>query len=89
MEGVDMKTDATKMGLAVASAFAVIWVICSVLVWVMPDLMMQMSGHMVHSDLSGMGWQMNGQGVFIGLLAWSATAGFIAWLAAAIYNKLV
>jgi len=48
-----------------------------------------MSGHMVHSDLSGMGWQMNGQGVFIGLLAWSATAGFIAWLAAAIYNKLV
>lgn len=83
-----MRTDATKLALAVAVAFAMVWLICSVMVWVFPGQMMRMSSHMVHGDLSGMSWQLSGQGFFIGLLGWSASAGFIAWLAAVVYGRL-
>ena len=84
-----MKLDSLKIGYATAIAFASVWLICSVLVWTMPSMMLGMSGHMVHADLSGMGWQMSPIGFLVGLLSWSIVAGGIASLIALVYNKLV
>jgi hypothetical protein len=85
-----MKIDAAKFGLACAITFAVLWVVCSLLVMVMPNGMMQMSGHMIHGDVSGfMSWNMNMHGVLMGLIGWSISAGISGWLIAVIYNKLM
>lgn len=84
-----MKINATKMGVAAAITFAIVWVICSLLVWALPANMMIMSGHMVHGDLSAMTWHMSVGGVFIGFVIWSVVAGFIAWFIATVYNWLV
>jgi hypothetical protein len=84
-----MKLDAINFGLASAAAFSILWVICSLLVITIPTGMMQMSGDMVHGDLSSMQWSMGVQGIFIGLIGWSILAGVTGWLIAVIYNKLL
>jgi hypothetical protein len=84
-----MKINVVKIGLASAVAFGIAWVICSLLVLAFPFMMLGMSGHMVHSDLSSMSWHMTAYGILVGLFAWSITAGLVAALIAFIYNKLV
>ena len=84
-----MKLDAVKFGVSTAIAFALVWIVCSLLVLSLPSLMMNMSGHMVHGDLSSMGWHMTGIGFLAGLFAWSFVAGITAGLVAYIYNKLI
>lgn len=83
-----MKIDSTKIGIATASAFAIIWVICSLLVATLPGAMMGMSGHMVHADLDMMQWSMGLGGLVTGLVAWSLVSGATAWLIATIYNLM-
>ena len=86
-----MKLNATKFGLACAISTALLWVICSIFVMLMPVGMMEMSGDMLHMDLSrmNMNWDMGLHGLFTGLIAWVIGAGFSGWLIAAIYNKLL
>lgn len=84
-----MKLNAAKFGLAAAISFGVAWIICALLVMLMPGMMMSMSGHMVHMELADMGWHLTLAGVLLGLVAWSVSAGFIGWLLAWIYNRLV
>ena len=84
-----MKIDAIKLGFATAAVFAVAWVICSLFILGMPGSMMQMTGDMVHADLSQMGWQLDFTGFAFGLLAWSLGAGLIAVAIAATYNRLI
>ena len=84
-----MKLDAVKFGMAFAIASAILWIICSLFVWVLPSMMMEMSGHMVHGDLSQMGWSLSLTGVLIGLVTWSILAGITGWLIAYIYNRLM
>ncbi len=84
-----MKIDAVKFGLATAAAFAIVWLVCSVLVWSMPSMMMDMTGNMMHSDWSRIGWQMTGVGVIIGMIGWSVGSGLTAWLLATVYNRLL
>jgi hypothetical protein len=84
-----MKPDVLKIGYAVAITFALVWLICSVLVWGLPSMMSEMSGHMVHSDLSEVVWHMSPAGFVVGLVSWSVIAGGIAALVTFTYNKLV
>ena len=84
-----MKLDATKLGLATAIVFAVIWVICSALVVLLPGIMMQMSGHALHADLGGASWSMNWVGFIVGLVVWSVFGGALTWGIAAVYNRLI
>ncbi|TKB50524.1 hypothetical protein FCL40_05075 [Ferrimonas sediminicola] len=84
-----MSLNATKFGLASAVAFAGFWIVCSLLVWVLPSMMMDMTGHMTHGDWSQMGWHLSVGGVLIGLIAWSVVAGLLGWLLATIYNRLL
>jgi hypothetical protein len=84
-----MKLDAMKFGMATAIVFGLFWIACSVLVMMLPSVMMDMSGHMIHGDMSGMSWHMTISGVVIGLIIWSVFAGFIAGLIAHVYNKMI
>lgn len=84
-----MKLDAIKIGYATGIAFALIWLVCGLLVLGLPSMMLGMSGHMVHGDFSNMEWHMSGLGFIYGLLAWSIIGGIIATIIAYIYNKLI
>lgn len=84
-----MKLDTVKFGLASAGAFAILWLVCSLIVWLMPSMMMAVSGHMVHADLSQMGWHLTIGGVLAGLVGWAVSAGVTAMLIAKIYNQLI
>ena len=89
IEEGEMKLDAIKLGLATAIAFGFAWIICSLFVVMTPGGMMQMSGHMVHSDFEGMRWSLQWTGFFVGLATWSLFSGLFAWAIAAIYNRLL
>ena len=84
-----MKLDAIKLGLATAIAFGFAWIICSLFVVMTPGGMMQMSGHMVHSDSEGMRWSLQWTGFFAGLATWSLISGLFAWAIAVICNRLL
>jgi len=84
-----MKLDAMKFGMATAIVFGLFWIACSVLVMMLPSVMMDMSGHMIHGDMSGMRWHMTISGVVIGLMIWSLFAGLTAGLIAQFYNKML
>lgn len=83
-----MKLDAIKLGLAGAITAATLWLLCSLLVGVMPSMMLSMSGDMLHMQLHEMGWHLTLSGVLTGLVAWSFVAGVTGWLLATIYNRL-
>jgi len=83
-----MKLDAMKLGLASAISAAVLWVICSFLVMLLPAMMIGMSGDMLHMQLNDMGWHLSFSGVVKGLIAWIVMAGVTGWLVAAVYNRL-
>lgn len=83
-----MKLNANKLALAAAISFAVLWVLCSLLVVSFPNQSMHVSNAMMHSSMSWQ-WDMQWLGLLIGLIAWSLTAGVSAWLIATIYNCLL
>ncbi len=83
-----MKINPLNFGLASAITMAVVWIICSLLVWTMPGAMMNTTGNMVHMDMNKFGWMLSPIGFFWGLIVWSIFAGIFAWLLAAIYNML-
>lgn len=83
-----MKINALNFALASAITAAIVWLVCSLLVWMMPGAMMTTTGNMVHMDMSRFGWMFSPTGVIWGLVVWSLFAGIFAWLLAAIYNYL-
>ena len=83
-----MKIHAIQFGIALALTFAIIWVVCSLLVWLLPAISLEITGHMVHANLAPMGWHLSLSGVLIGLVGWSLVAGITGFLLAYIYNCL-
>lgn len=81
-----MKINENAFAIACASAFGIVWVVCSLIVIAMPDMMSNMSSNMVHADGAGMGLHMSFWGVLIGGLLWIVFAGVVGWLIAKIYN---
>ena len=84
-----MKIDAIKFGLACAIALAIAWVVCSGFVMFTPESMMEISGNMIHMDLSTMGWDMGAHGLLVGMMAWALVGGLTGATVATIYNRLV
>lgn len=83
-----MKINALNIALASAITTAVVWIICSLLVWSLPGAMMNLTGNMMHMEMSKGGWALSPLGILWGLIAWSLFAGIFAWLLATIYNLL-
>jgi hypothetical protein len=83
-----MKLNAMKFGLASSISASILWLICSVLVMIMPGMMMSMSGDMVHMELNDMSWQLSVFGVAVGMVGWFVMAGAMGWMLAYIYNRL-
>ena len=84
-----MKLNANALGLSAAGTVAIIWVLCSLVVVLLPGISTTISGYMMHTDFSGMQWNMNVTGFFIGLVIWAIGAYVVGWLLATIYNRLV
>lgn len=83
-----MNINANKFAIAVACAFLIVWMICSLLVMVMPVSMSNMTGHMLHTQWEPMGWHISLIGVLFGGVLWAVLSGATAWLTARIYNRL-
>lgn len=84
-----MSINTQKFGLASAITFAVLWIVCSVIVMLLPHQSMSVTGAMMHSDLAQWQWDMHFSGLVIGFFAWSLIAGITGWLLATIYNRLM
>ncbi len=84
-----MKLNAGKFAIAGGITSGILWIICSLMVWGMPDAMMSMGGYMMHENYSDMHWQMGFGGILFGLIGWGLVGTVICGLFAAIYNKLV
>lgn len=78
-----------KFAIASALCAGLFWVGCSALVALFPNLMVQMTAHMFHVDLTQIGWTLTWFGFLIGLLAWVTLAGGAGMLLSVIYNRLV
>ena len=84
-----MKLVAGKFAMAAAIVTAILWTICSAVVFAMPMGSMRMTGYMMHADVGPMTWAFSGVGFFVGLVVWSVAAGLAAWALATIYNRLL
>ena len=82
-----MLLDTKRFTLAAAIASVIIWLFCSLIVFLFPEVSMRVTGDMMHSDFSMMSWQLTPLGVIVGLLGWVVTASLCACLLATIYNK--
>ena len=83
-----MKINSLKFGLASAVTAAVVWIICSLLIWIMPGAMMNMTTNLFHMEMGKSGFVLTPIGVIWGLVGWSLFAGIFAWILATIYNLL-
>ena len=83
-----MTSNPVKLGIASAIAFAILWIICSAIVYVSPGPMIEVSGHMIHADLSTLSWTLTWPGFIMGLIGWMVVAGVTSWLIALIYKLL-
>lgn len=83
-----MKLDTMRFAAAWAFAFAVLWIVCSILVWAAPSMMATMTGHMLHIDMAAWPWVMTFGGVIAGLVTWTIVAGITGAFVAITYNFL-
>jgi len=83
-----MKLDANRLGISLGGATALIWIICSTLVAILPSPMMLITGHMLHANMQDLGWTLTLAGFFVGLVSWTICGTATGWLIAKIYNRL-
>ena len=83
-----MTLNANKLFMATAVVFALLWIICSALIAVVPDMMLTATGFMVHAEFETFRWSLTGVGFAGGLVLWSLLPGITVWLVAAVYNRL-
>ena len=83
-----MKINALNFALASTITAAVVWIICSLLIWMMPGPMMNLTTNLFHMEMGKSGFVISPIGVIWGLVGWSLFAGIFAWILATIYNLL-
>ncbi len=84
-----MKLNPNKFAATSATAFALLWVICSATVYLLPESMMTITGHMMHGDFSSMSWTLIWAGFVVRFIAWVFCAWIIALLIVIIYKRLL
>lgn len=83
-----MTLNASKLFLATVIVFALLWIICGALVALIPDLMLTMTGYMVHAEFETFRWSLTLVEFVGGLVLWSLIPGITVWLIAALYNRM-
>ena len=58
-----MKINALNFALASAITAAVVWIICSLLVWMIPGAMMNMTTNLFHLEMAKSGFTLSPLGV--------------------------
>lgn len=84
-----MKLHSLKFAIAASLTTAIIWLICSTIVLLLPDMSMIMAGDMIHMNTRVMMWSLTFSGFISGLILWSASIGISAWFFAVIYNLML
>lgn len=84
-----MKIDSIKFALTAAITAVVVWIVCSAVVFLLPKMMLSLSGNMIHMNLDRIGWHLSLSGIVMGLFGWFFISGIIAWLFAKTYNALI
>lgn len=84
-----MTLSSSKFALAAILTTAIVWVICSLLVFLFPLGTMMASGNMLHMNTQEMMWLLTWSGFITGLIVWSLSVGLSAWVFALIYNRLI
>lgn len=82
-----MKIRENVFAFACAASFSFVWVVSSLFIITMPDMMSPMAGNIMFSDWQGMIWNVPLLGVVIGGALWALFAGVLGWLIASIYNR--
>lgn len=82
-----MTLDPKSLALASGATATILWIFCSALVFILPGMMMGMTGDMMHADMSQMSWTLNIFGFLIGLILWAVLAMATGWLIATFYNR--
>ena len=78
-----------KLRLSLAASFGVgvLWLFCSLFVWIAPVLSSELTGHMLHTD-SQMEWRLTVPGVLIGGLIWMVMVFVFVLSSAFIFERL-
>lgn len=82
-----MSLDAKILAMSFGSTTVVLWMVCSVLVVLMPGPTMSMAAHMLHGDMAEFSWTLTWTGFFIGLVSWTVCAAAAGWLIGWFYNR--
>ncbi len=83
-----MNLDQKNLALSFGGTIAVLWIICSALVALIPGPTGTLMGHMVHGNLEGYSWTLSWAGFFMGLVSWVLSAAAAGWLIGWSYNRL-
>ncbi len=84
-----MKLQSVRFGLACALAFATLWIVCTLFVWMSPSSMATVSSHMLHLEDTYFSFTLTLVGIVTGLTSWSLVAFVSGWLIATLYNLMV
>lgn len=84
-----MKINATQLALAFAVAAGFAWALCGLIVFLAPAFMTDMTGHMIHMDISEVGLTMSLRGMIMGFVGWIVLAGGFGWVLGTFYNFFV
>ena len=83
-----MKLQSVRFGLACGLAFAALWIVCTLLVWLSPSSTATVSSHMLHLEGSSFRFSLTLIGIVTGLVSWSLVAGVSGLMIATIYNRI-
>lgn len=84
-----MELNSKAFANASAAASAVLWIVCSAFVAMLPGMMSNMTGHMLHFDMEPHGWTLTLTGFVFGLIIWCVAAWIAGWLMAFFYNRFL
>lgn len=81
-----------QVGQIVASsmlAITILWVVCSLLVWIMPESAASMTAAMLHLEMQPSQWHLTFGGFLLGLGSWLLATSLLTVLVATFYNRLI
>ncbi len=84
-----MKLEVGKIVSATMLAITLLWIICAMFVWLMPEAAALMTAAMFHLRLEPLQWHLTFGGVLLGLGSWLLATSLLTVLVATFYNRLI